>query len=362
MTYEEIKSMPLTDYLDAAGCDYIVSGDSVTNVVRLSDGHPMSSFSYSVSKNLWSYFAQGLHGVGVFSYVMKVEGIPKERVMEHINNVMHGHDRGGSRQDEVRRQRELAQLVRPKVFTLPPASPTINQLMNCYHNERCIDRDIIQALVDKQIIYESNEPYIVDGQIVSYIHNAVFVARDSAGVPRAAAFKALQGSSDEETGKVSYFGGDVVLSDKQNCLTGYFPAEPARNSMLVLFESFTDAMSYLTLQKRRGRDWTAYAVASLGGVAATYSSVPHSLSTFLSARPYIDSLVFAFDNDATGAAAALSLSGLLKSRYAVHTLLPERKPCYYSHCSGGYTKDWNDICIEEVKTDRVASWKGRLAE
>ncbi len=362
----ELHSLPLLDYLDALGYSYRQSGSDSYTDVEAPDGHLMSSFVYTKSKNVWYYNAGGLSGYGAWDYVRKIEGVSLSGdILARLEQVMgvNDEDRAAKIEARIQERNERNALVQVQanddgIFRLPPASPTINQLKNGLCGRRCIDKEVLQYFVDRELLYESNEPFSrqSDGAVV-YYHNAVFVARDEFGEAKAASCKYITPVVDQATGKERFPAYDVPYSDHKHYLPSYFSG---RSDLIVVFESVVDALSYLTMQKMKGRTWNAFSFISLEGAAGKYTVVPHALRVALDSHPDITHIVLALDNDKTGMSAMGSLEALLQTRYKVSKYAPPKTPRKYTKGKDEYCKDWGDLCIERVRAQKAAAFMSQV--
>lgn len=351
-----LKATPLLDYLDALGYKYRQENADSYRDIEHPDGHLMSSFVYTKSKNAWNYHAGGFGGYGAYDYIRKIEGItaPKD-IEERLREVM-GHDdperaaivqqRAQERKDREEMQVQYSRANDDGKFHLPPQSPTINELRTGLCGRRGIDREILEFFIERGLIYESNEPWTRNDGTTMYFHNAIFVARDKDGVAQAATYKYLQPKFDKETGREYFPAGAVTHSDHQHYLPSYISG--SSTNMICLFESVIDALAFLTLQKQNGRAWDSFSFVSFEGITADYKAVPNALKQILDERPDIDKVVLAFDNDAAGQGAATSLKALLeRGQYKTVIYLPEKIERVFTHGKDKYVKDWCDLCTEK---------------
>jgi hypothetical protein len=355
-TGTNLKSISLLDYLDALGYSYRASGNDSYTDVEHPDGHPMSSFTYTKSKNVWNYHAGGFGGIGAWDYIKKIEGLTSPRdIEERLREVMGLDDpdraaevkqRAQERQEREELRTQYTRVNDDGQFHLPPQSPTTNELRAGLCGRRGIDREILEFFIDRGLIYESNEPWTRNDGTTMYFHNAIFVARDKDGVPHAATYKYLQPKTDKDTGREYFPSGAVTHSDHQHYLPFYFSG--SSTNMIVLFESVIDALGFLTLQKAKGRAWDSFSFVSFEGISAEYKTVPNALKRILDEHPDLDKVVLAFDNDDAGMGAANSLKGLLeRGQYKVVTFLPEKTERVFTHGKDPYIKDWCDLCTEK---------------
>ena len=184
-----------------------------------------------------------------------------------------------------------------------------------YLRNRGIDSELIDYCFQTGRIYESL-PY----------HNVVFVGLDRYNKPR---YATLRGIGTD-------FIGEANGSDKR-----FSFSIPAQNSdSLHLFESAIDLLSYATLVKQHGGSWQRDHLVSLAGVYKPKenlqeSSLPLTLTRYLSEYPNIKRITLRLDNDKAGGYMAKALVALLSDKYEVSVQPP---PC---------GKDYNDyLCLK----------------
>ena len=197
---------------------------------------------------------------------------------------------------------------------LPHAHPNTSRV-HAYLRSRGIDSDLIDFCIQTGRLYESI-PH----------HNAVFVGLDKYNKPRYANLRGL--GTD--------FVGDANGSDKR-----FSFSIPAQNSdSLHLFESAIDLLSYATLVKQNGGNWQRDHLVSLAGVYKPKenlqeSSLPLTLTRYLSENPNIKRITLRLDNDKAGGYMSKALAALLPDKYEVSVQPP---PC---------GKDYNDyLCMK----------------
>ncbi len=208
----------------------------------------------------------------------------------------------------------------PKVLLLPPKNTT-NSVITSYLCSRGIDKDIIKNCVDKNLIFESL-PY----------HNVVFIGLDEDNKPRYASFRA---ANDKR------ILGDCTGSDKHYS----FQLIGEQSKTVHIFECPIDLLSYATLLKMRGLDYTKTDLVSLAGVYSPAkniyeSKVPVALQRYLEKHPDTNKIITHFDNDRTGVLAAEAIRILLQDKYKVVDFPPPRG------------KDFNDFLCLEKKIQR----------
>ena len=206
------------------------------------------------------------------------------------------------------------QVKKPKVMLLPKVSHCATHAFN-YLRSRGIDPELIDYCFQTGRIYESL-PY----------HNVVFVGLDRYNKPR---YASLRGIGTD-------FIGEANGSDKR-----FSFSIPAQNSdELHLFESAIDLLSFATLVKQNGGNWQRDHLVSLAGVYKPKenlqeSSLPLTLTQYLSEYPNTKHITLRLDNDQAGGYMAKALVALLSDKYEVSVQPP---PC---------GKDYNDyLCMK----------------
>ena len=132
----DLHGLPLLDYLDALGYSYRQSGSDTYTDVEAPDGHLMSSFVYTKSKNVWYYNAGGMSGYGAWDYIRKIEGVSLSGdIQARLEQVMgvNDEDRAAKIEARIQERDERNAMVQVQTnddgrFRLPPASPAINQI------------------------------------------------------------------------------------------------------------------------------------------------------------------------------------------------------------------------------------------
>lgn len=117
-----------------------------------------------------------------------------------------------------------------KPFALPPKNESMWRVYGYLLNRRKIDKDVLNAFVSRQMIYESL-PY----------HNVVFVGCDADGVPRHASMRG--------TGSESTYKGNVPNSRPEYSFHWH-----GTSDTLYLFEAPIDMLSFISMHKGNWRD------------------------------------------------------------------------------------------------------------
>ena len=179
-------------------------------------------------------------------------------------------------------------------FRLPPRNGD-NFIVKKYLTEvRRIDEDVADFFFSSGDVYED-----------AVHHNAVFVGRDAAGIPR---FAHKRSTTDN-------YRSDVAGSDK-TCGFAY----RGSGDTLFVFEAPIDMLSFICLFRE---NWEKRSYISLGGVSG------RALDAFLSERK-IKTICFCLDNDDAGRTASDKIIAQLPEDYTVNRFVP-------------LFKDWNEV-------------------
>lgn len=268
--------------------------------------------SVILSHGLWQQKSTGIGGRSALDYLVKIRGLS---LPEAVSLVLSGAYLPVSAYLPPQKEMET--------FRLPPPNGE-NKRVCDYLTGRGIDREIIDFAIAQGILYES-----------AIHHNAVFVGRDYGGTP---AYAALRGTGN------SKFRGEVTGSKKMFS----FRVEGI-SSTLHVFEAAIDLLSYLSLQRIWGRDWTLDSYLSLGGIAAKAMNLPAALAEFLAHRGP-KTVVLHLDNDEMGRQATAKI---LK-------VLPENVTGKDSPAPAG--KDINDyLCLVRGHSKAEKTASGREA-
>lgn len=268
--------------------------------------------SLTISNGKWMWWSRGIGGRSALDYLVKVRGEPFTEAVKHVL------DEEGKTSSFVLPEERPSQ-VKAKRLLLPERSPNVRRVMR-YLTCRGIDRKIVEACIEKDILYESL-PY----------HNSVFVGFDSEGKARYASYRACV------PGRLM---GDVSGSDKR-----YSFRIEGSGSRVHLFESAIDLLSYATMREMDGLDWKREHLLSLSGVYQPRadpkeSRIPVAVEQFLEEHPGIREIVLHLDSDAAGRNASRVLGQILGSRYQVRDEPPQ------------HGKDCNDELLFRLASER----------
>ena len=187
--------------------------------------------SLKISNGKWMWWSKGIGGASALDYLIKVKG---ESFTDAVGKIL-GKE-GNSPPIFSPKPKELSS----KRLLLPDKNESTDTITE-YLTKRGIDKEIIEDCIKEGILYESL-PY----------HNCIFVGFDEAGVERFASFR---GTGEEK------LMGDAAGSDKKYSFRLNRPG-----SILHVFESPIDLLSYLTLRKKKNADSHEEPMLSLGGI------------------------------------------------------------------------------------------------
>ena len=295
----EARKMDLLTYLQNYEPQELVKFSADTYTTKSHD-------SLKISNGKWMWWSRGIGGYTALDYLVKVENMSFIKAVETIIG------RCAATPPTYVKPSNPA----PKVLLLPPKSSSETTVIS-YLCGRGIDREILKSCIDDGLIFESL-PY----------HNVVFVGFDEGKKPRYASFRA---ANDKR------ILGDCTGSDKHYS----FRIASGQSNTVHIFECPIDLLSYATLLKMRGYDYTKTNLVSLAGVYSSAkniyeSKVPVALQKYLEEHPDTAKIITHFDNDRTGVLAAEAIKILLQGKYNVVDFPPPRG------------KDFNDfLCLEQ---------------
>ena len=233
------------------------------------------------------WWSKGFGGASALDYLIKVKGL---KFTDAVGKILDG---------EVVRPPVLMQEKQPdkvRRLLLPEKSETNNHVIN-YLTGRGIDRDLVDACIHRGVLYESL-PF----------HNCVFVGFDEKGIARYACYRSTNDMK---------IMGDAAGSDKR-----YSFRTTVNGSMLRVFESPIDLLSFMTLKKMETGRWLPEPMLSLGGVYEPNADpekrrLPVALQNMLYNHPEVTRISLHLDNDQVGRAAAWAIDQQLKNKYNI---------------------------------------------
>lgn len=271
--------------------------------------------SVIISNGLWHRFSTNEAGKSAVDYLIKVE---KMTLQEAVRSVLN-RDISTYIRTENTNNNELRRLVIPE-------KATTNKAVIEYLKNRGIDEDIINYSIVNNLIYQENKT-----------NNVVFLGYDNQHNIRYAGCRSTNEKKIMRDAKGSSKEFSFRLSSKIN------------NNSLHIFESSIDLLSYATLLKNKGYDYTNQNLLSLAGVYQPSSNIeqskiPIAVQNFLNENKNIQDIVLHFDNDRAGRDATKALIIAL-NKYNIYDI------------PAPYGKDINDyLCFSlGLKKDKKLS-------
>jgi len=218
----------------------------------------------------WYWHSKGVGGFGALDYLVRAENMPFRQAVEAVTGIA----------AITAPPPYLENPITAKTLILPPKAGISLRLYDYLCNKRGIDSDIVNALIEKEMLYEDKR------------RNVVFVGHDEQGKAR---FACLRGTYGD-------YRGDCAGSDKRY---GFAITACAPFDRLYIFESPIDAMSHASLENAITGDagaWKQHSRLSLAGTSDT------ALPFFLNQHPTVKELVFCLDNDLAGRGASVALT------------------------------------------------------
>lgn len=259
------------------------------------------SFKISGETSLWHWKSRDIGGRSALDYLIKVEGMGFVDAVQMLTEQL---------SVPVYRQAPVHSLPEPKEFQLPEPAED-NRRVFAYLLRRGIDRKVVVNCIRDGVLYES-----------ARFHNAVFVGKDEAGVPR---YAFLRGTLSNP---LKTFRAEVAGSDKKYS----FCLPPKRESERVaVYEAAIEVLAHLTLEGTRDK----YRL-SLGGIYAPKEEgedrnfkKPAALEYFLEKHPQIREIEICTNNDFAGRWAARHIQKAYEGKYTVLLNLPQREGADY---------------------------------
>lgn len=286
----QARELDLLTYLQRYDPDELVHIGSGTYCTRSHD-------SLKISNGKWCWWSRHIGGVSALDYLMKVCGY---KLPEAVGRILGNQ----------------TQLPSRPVFEPPPEPHhdfelprhhTDNKRVFAYLMARGIDAEIINHCIKSGQLYEDAKR-----------HNCVFVGFQNGTAKYASLRGTLSGST---------FVGEVPGSNKRYSFCVPMKATARKN--LCVFESAIDALSYLSILKRKGQNWRSANCLSLAGIyspkADAEIKLPLALENYLQSNPGIRKIILCLDNDERGREAAQALKKGLKEYEVLDNPPPKGK-------------------------------------
>ncbi len=278
----KVKQIDLLSYLKNCEPEELVKFSKDTFVTKSHD-------SLKINNGMWYWFSKGIGGKSALDYLVKVKDYSFTNAIEKLLNNIDCCPIAQYTQE---------QKVEKKEFFLPKKSDT-NRVIIKYLMKRGIDESIIKECIDNDLIYEDLPN-----------HNVVFLGYDINQKPRYAMCRGTNDSRFMKEVGGSHKAFSFRLFSKNEC------------NEVHLFESAIDLLSYATLMKINGKDWSNSNLLSLAGVYQPSknleeSKIPLALNYFLNLHPNIKKIYLHLDNDIAGRTATKALQTVLPNQYEV---------------------------------------------
>jgi len=292
---QEAKKMDLLTYLKNYEPYELMHVSGNTYCTRTHD-------SLKISNGKWCWWSRGIGGKSALDYLIKVKDYS---FLEAVETIM----------GQAAIQPPVFMPAKEKIkksLLLPPRHDNADTVTT-YLTGRGIDEEIVRFCINTNRIYESHSQSKTNDKV--HI-NAVFIGFDNDCNPR---YASLRGVGTD-------FKGEATGSDKYYSFS--MPASYA-NDTVHLFESAIDLLSYATILKLEGRDYSRENLLSLAGVyqpkkQIEESKVPAALTQFLQNYPHVKKVVLHLDNDYVGRLAAKAIMTVLPKQYVSQTFVFSR--------------------------------------
>lgn len=247
---ESANAVSLVDYLTA-------HGESVKRAGREYVWEAPSG-KVSIHGSKW-YSQYELVGGGAIGFVQKYFGLSYPDAVRSLL--------GNNAGEEVIGERMPPRIKPKKPFELPEPHTDMRRVYGYLIHERLIDRQVLNRFVKDGLIYEDAD-----------YHNAVFVGKNSEGVPVHAQKRATSAKSD--------FKGNV-----DNSIAEYSFHFTGTSEYLFVFEAPIDMLAYITMHKQGWENHSYVALCSTSDRAALQ---------MLKDNPHLRTVYLCLDNDNAG--------------------------------------------------------------
>lgn len=227
--------------------------------------------SVIISNGLWHRFSTHQAGKSAVDYLIKVENMSLQEAVSSVLN----------RNIDTYIRPQYSNENAPKTIVIPEKASTNKQVIE-YLKNRGINEEIINDCINKKIIYQENKT-----------NNAVFLGYDNDNNIKYAGCRSTNEKRIMRDAKGSSKEYSFRMLGAEEC------------NSLHIFESSIDLLSYATLLKNKGYDYTNQNLLSLAGVYQPSSNieqskVPIAVQNFLNKNTNIKDIVLHFDNDIAG--------------------------------------------------------------
>ena len=271
-----------------------------------------SGLAVHPDRRQWSWFSHAISGNDAIDFLQQYEKLSFYEAVELLFRKYSSFQNASTSKIAENR---VSNCDTPSPFLFEPdKSSSYRRLYAYLIKTRCIDHEIVQALVDDRKIYQDRNG------------NIVFRGFDETGRVR---YAAKRGTCTNQR-----FCQECRGSEKRY---GFRFGNDSGDTVFV-FEAAIDAMSHATLALRNGSRWREQSRLALGGVSDI------ALVEYLRTHPNTKRIIIGLDNDDTGNSIAVQM----KQKYQRHGYTVERV------CP--VLKDFNeDLCTMIRKEDTNTS-------
>lgn len=264
--------------------------------------------SLKLSNGKWFWWSRGIGGKSALDYFIKVRNMDFVSAVEAITG------RVAAKPPLLILQKEKRY---PKLYL-----PHLNfecRKVKPYLMSRGIDESIINNCIERKMIAEDYR-----------YQYALFIGRDERGEAKQCSVRATDGT---------IFKREAAGSDKR---FSFRLLSDCERKTLHVFESAIDLLSFATLMKLMGRDFTKENLMSLSGVYmpgqdSSKSKVPIAIEKYLQDYPGTELIILNLDSDKAGKLAAAGIAASLVGRVRCEYRPPP------------YGKDFNDYLMLRIK-------------
>lgn len=313
---EAIKNISIFEFAEKRGYELKRIKDDYFKIDK------MGGTYITPSNNMFNSFAQKTGG-GIIQFVMFTEGLTNKEAMHLLNDeYLAGNLKPIDVSKHEKNQNSIIE-KKEKAFILPPKNSDNNEIINYLVNYRKIDKEFVDKAINENKIYQKQKDRNLIYLVVNSkneIVGAEWINTDQDG---------------QYKGRKGFVAGSKINEDSPFEFKG-------TSNKLYLFESPTDLMSYMTLEKLKGN----YDNIKNDTFIANWSIANDKIvKNYLQNNKNINEVYICYDNDIDGTiiknAQSISYNhGQEKAK----ELVKELKESFVKDCSiiCPTEKDYND--------------------
>lgn len=275
ITEEQKKAASDTDlvyYLESKGYEFKKTGHGYKLKLQTLYPGDMSSLSIFDNRKGWKRWSTGEHGGDAISFLQKNMGMSFQDAVQELTS-------GQTFETPLPKKSSNNTVLKESHLELPQKYEGKYSRAFAYLNKtRCIDANIINAMIKAQKIYQDNH------------NNVVFIGYNE---ENKASFACVRGTST-----TVQYRGDCVGSDKRYAFS---MDGLSKSGKLYVFEAPIDLLSHATMANKitqKPDAWQAHSRISLAGVSDV------ALEHYLESHTEVKEIHFVLDNDKAGREAA----------------------------------------------------------